>query len=118
MLPHKTIVLDSHRLAASKDALSYDVNEEVQQAFAALIAQADRWIQRHLEEGSWTVTRKTVCAPSGDIHDYVSQAPYYWPSSDPLIYEHRDGERNPETIKLDKADCKKVFHSTHTLSLA
>ena len=46
---------------------------------------------------------KTVVPPSGDKHDYMSQAPYWWPdSSKPngLPYIRRDGERNPELNKI------------------
>lgn len=48
-----------------------------------------------------TVTDKQVASPSGDPHDYVSFARYYWP--DPakpggLPYVSRDGQHNHEQV--------------------
>src|SRR5689334_22185720 len=45
------------------------------------------------------VTSKQATPPSGDKHDYMSQAPYFWRNPDTptgLPYIRRDGERNPE----------------------
>ena len=45
------------------------------------------------------ITSKQAKPPSGDKHDYMSQAPYFWrdqKSSTGLPYIRRDGERNPE----------------------
>jgi hypothetical protein len=47
--------------------------------------------------------------PSGDKHDYMSQAPYFW--ADPskpggLPYIRRDGERNPEIEKINNHSVK------------
>ena len=50
-----------------------------------------------------TVVSKQVTPPSGDKHDYMSQAPYWWPdpkSPTGLPYIRRDGERNPEIDKI------------------
>ncbi|KAF8519600.1 alginate lyase-domain-containing protein [Hysterangium stoloniferum] len=38
------------------------------------------WATQLAAEGPWTVTNKTVLAPSGDKHDYMSWAPYSWPN--------------------------------------
>ena len=118
-VPH-TIVLDPKNLATIKSKLETDVNQELNQALTTLVAQADQWVDRWLNEGPWTVTKKSVCPPSGDFHDYMSQAPYWWPSNTPdkLPYVQRDGEINPETIISDKADLRKVFRSLYVLSLA
>lgn len=50
-----------------------------------------------------SVMDKQVVPPSGDKHDYMSQAPYFWydsskPNGQP--YLRRDGERNPEINKI------------------
>jgi len=42
---------------------------------------------------------KIQIPPSGDKHDYLSQAPYFWPNpntTNGLPYINRDGQRNPE----------------------
>ena len=39
--------------------------------------------------------------PSGDMHDFVSMGPYWWPNSDTengLPWVNRDGEVNPDTV--------------------
>jgi hypothetical protein len=54
---------------------------------------------RALEMEPVSVVQKAVTPPSGDKHDYMSQAPYWWPdpaSADGKPYIRRDGERNPE----------------------
>ena len=45
-------------------------------ALACLKAEADRWLG--LEP--LTVTAKQTPPPSGDLHDYTSKAPYFWPN--------------------------------------
>jgi len=65
-----------------------------------LIADADK----ALTAGPFSVTlHKTKMAPSGNPHDYMSQAPYWWadPSKpDGKPYIRKDGERNPEIYLL------------------
>ncbi|MFT5105232.1 MAG: hypothetical protein ACI9UA_000851 [Pseudoalteromonas tetraodonis] len=54
-----------------------------------------------------TVTAKKVSPPSGDKHDYMSVAPYWWPDPrelDGLPYIRRDGKRNPATRNRDSSD--------------
>ncbi len=54
-----------------------------------------------------SVTDKGVTAPSGDRHDYVSQAPYWWPDPrhpDGLPYVRKDGRRNPESASPSRTD--------------
>jgi hypothetical protein len=87
-----------------------------------LTARADNW----LTQGPWTVVDKPKPAPGGDVHDYLSQAPYWWPSQPKTAdnpwgcpYVQRDGQRNPEVdTGTDRQDVEKVFDSTYDLSLA
>jgi hypothetical protein len=54
-----------------------------------------------------SVMDKGITPPSGDKHDYMSQAPYWWPDpakADGRPYIRRDGERNPEIKKLTDHD--------------
>jgi hypothetical protein len=66
----------------------------------SLLTDADK----ELTQGPYSVTfHKTRIAPSGNPHDYVSQAPYWWadPSKpDRKPYIRKDGERNPEIYLL------------------
>lgn len=118
--PH-TAVLDGTRLQQTKIRLDRG-DPQLRRAAQALRARADKW----LHQGPWTVVDKPRPAPSGDVHDYLSQAPYWWPSQPPTSdnpwgcpYVQRDGQRNPEVdTGTDRRDVEKVFDSTYDLSLA
>jgi hypothetical protein len=67
------------------------------------------------------VTNKKILPPGGDVHDYASQAPYWWPSPTPdgCPYINRDGVRNPEVDNYtDHNDRGLMFQSSYILSLA
>ncbi|SHH37969.1 alginate lyase family protein [Streptomyces sp. 3214.6] len=118
--PH-TAVLDGTRLQQTKIRLDHG-DPQLRRSARALTARADRW----LNQGPWTVVDKPKPAPGGDTHDYLSQAPYWWPSTPPTSdnpwgcpYVQRDGERNPEVdTGTDRQDVEKVFDSAYDLSLA
>jgi hypothetical protein len=64
-------------------------------ALQALRKRADRLLGQPLV----SVMDKSQSPPSGDRHDYMSLAPYWWPNpktATGLPYIRRDGERNPE----------------------
>ena len=69
-----------------------------------------------------SVMDKGVTPPSGNKHDYMSQAPYFWyDSSKPngLPYIRRDGQHNPEIKKItDHAHFDNLENATKILSLA
>ncbi|KAJ7281851.1 alginate lyase-domain-containing protein [Mycena rebaudengoi] len=109
-----TVVLDSARLVDAKARLNTDPALKTTLGF--LTAQADIW----LTKGPWSVTNnKKRC--SGDVHDYCSQAPYWWRSNTPdgCPYVQRDGVRNPEAaLYTDHLDRAAMFQSSLILSLA
>lgn len=69
-----------------------------------------------------SVMDKGVTPPSGDKHDYMSQAPYWWPDPtkpDGKPYIQRDGERNPELKRIsDHDNFGRVMSAVSTLGLA
>ncbi|MDZ4806737.1 MAG: alginate lyase family protein [Bacteroidota bacterium] len=69
-----------------------------------------------------SVMEKTTVPPSGDKHDYMSLAPYYWPDpSKPggVPYIRKDGETNPEVKEYkDKEYLPKLCEAVNTLGLA
>lgn len=69
-----------------------------------------------------SVMDKTITPPSGDRHDYMSQAPYWWPDPskpDGKPYIRKDGERNPEISKItDRDNLGRLGGAVTTLSLA
>ncbi|MEE1759770.1 alginate lyase family protein [Streptomyces sp. SP18BB07] len=117
----RTTVLDGVRLQWAKARLDRG-DPHLRRALAALRVRADDW----LDQGPWTVVDKPRPGPGGDVHDYLSQAPYWWPTRPPTAenpwgcpYEQRDGERNPEVdTGTDRQDVEKVFDSVYDLSLA
>ncbi|MEV1064902.1 alginate lyase family protein [Streptomyces sp. NPDC050263] len=119
-VPH-TAVLDGARVQQTKLRLDRG-DPRLRRAVGLLTARADRW----LDQGPWTVVDKPRPAPGGDVHDYLSQAPYWWPSKPPTAdnpwgcpYVQRDGERNPEVDSgTDRQDVEKTFDSAYDLSLA
>ena len=87
-------------------------------AWSALAAAADA----ALTTGPFAVTDKALVPPSGDKHDYMSQAPYWWPNpatASGLPYVQRDGERNPEINKIiDHQSMDRMVGAVQTLALA
>ncbi len=87
-------------------------------ALEALIRAADR----ALEQEPLTVTMKDVLPASGDPHDYLSYAPYYWPNPDTedgLPWVNRDGERSPQSEAMpDRTNKSRLFSALRTLCLA
>jgi len=87
-------------------------------AWAKLEGEAQKALSARL---SFVVSKETT-PPSGDKHDYMSQAPYFWPdpkSPNGLPYIRRDGERNPEINKItDHRSLDQLESSVETLALA
>ncbi|OYU54178.1 MAG: hypothetical protein CFE25_16215 [Chitinophagaceae bacterium BSSC1] len=69
-----------------------------------------------------SVMQKKDIPPSGNKHDYMSLAPYWWPDpSKPngLPYIRKDGEVNPEVKNYpDKEQMPKLCENVNTLALA
>ncbi len=69
-----------------------------------------------------SVMQKTDIPPSGDKHDYMSLAPYWWPNPakpNGLPYIRKDGEVNPEVKNYpDKEQMPKLCENVNTLALA
>lgn len=115
--PPRVFRLDAQTLQGTKRrVLARDASLEP--ALARLRAEA----QEALKAGPFSVVTKTATPPSGDKHDYMSQAPYFWPnpsSPDGLPYVRRDGERNPEIRKIsDREGLRGIVSGTETLALA
>src|SRR5262245_5855565 len=87
--------LNAERLGQTKSRLAKK-DKILQPALEALCSDADK----ALKAGPFSVTQKERVPPSGDKHDYLSLAPYWWPdpkSKDGLPYIRRDGETNPDS---------------------
>jgi alginate lyase len=86
------------------------------------LVKLERDAQKALTSGPFSVVSKEITPPSGDKHDYMSQAPYFWPNpktANGLPYIRRDGERNPEIDKINNHRVMDLMESAvETLALA
>src|ERR1700674_358528 len=89
---------------------------------SAAWAKLERDAEKMMSLGPFSVVSKGATPPSGDKHDYMSQAPYFWPnpkSPNGLPYISRDGERNPEINQItDHHSLDQLESSVETLALA
>ena len=71
-----------------------------------------------------SVVEKKKVPPSGNLHDYMSLAPYFWPDPNKpkgVPYIRKDGQVNPESRQLDANDTVRVRtlgSAVETLALA
>ncbi len=113
----QVFLLDARQLEISRRAIAAG-DKQIAPAWARL----ERDAQKALAGGPFSIVNKTVTPPSGDKHDYMSQAPYFWP--DPkkpngLPYIRRDGERNPEINKItDHRSIDDLENAVESLALA
>ena len=97
----RVFLYDAKLLSAVKSAPPGDLRRQ------QILTAASVAAEKALREGPFSVMQKGVTPPSGDKHDYMSQAPYFW--ADPtkpggLPYIRHDGERNPELKKISDHD--------------
>ena len=111
------LLLDRAHLEAVRERLASG-DDRLTAALAALETDA----QSALRLVPVSVMDKRVTPPSADKHDYMSQAPYWWP--DPAKpggrpYVRRDGERNPEIARIpDHDNLGRLTNAVSTLGLA
>ena len=109
--------LNAESLATNKKRIA-SKEPSIMTAYKTLIKDADK----ALEFSPVSVMEKKNDPPSGDKHDYMSLAPYWWP--DPakpggLPYIRKDGETNPEVKEYkDKEYQPLLCANVHTLALA
>jgi len=108
--------LDSENLMKAKNRLQSN-HPTVVPAFNKLIRDADR----SLTTGTLSVVQKELTPPSGDKHDYMSIAPYWWPNPNTpkgLPYVRRDGEINSDRDQTsDRKRLDNMVQAVKTLSL-
>jgi hypothetical protein len=99
--------------------------EKIQKGDATMNAGYDYLIknaEKAMKNEPYSVVNKTNLSPSGDQHDYVSLAPYFWPdpkSKDGLPYIRKDGVRNPEVEEYqDRNFLPDMAADAEVLSLA
>lgn len=118
----RTVVTDGKKLADIQSALRHGHATRAQRdALKVVLDKANT----ALSAGPWSVMDKPTAPPSGDKHDYMSQAPYWWagektpenPQGCP--YVNKDGQRNPEADAITDHTYRMVaWDAMYYLSLA
>ena len=113
----RVFIVDARRLQEIKHAIQIK-----DKTYDPAISKIEADARKALKEDTYSVTSKGVVPPSGDKHDYMSQAPYFWPDpakKEGLPYIRKDGERNPEINKItDHSTMDKMNGAVETLALA
>jgi Alginate lyase len=111
----QTLVLDGEILLKNRSLAT----SEKKSALDELVKDAEKIVKAGKV---YSVMNKVQIPPSGDKHDYMSQAPYWWadPSKpDGLPYIRRDGERNPELKNItDKEELSKLITESELTAIA
>ena len=104
-------------LAAIRAAISQD-DPRYREVLKRLRKNAEISVKR----GPYSVMDKEDVAPSGDKHDYLSYARYWWPNPDTkdgLPYVRRDGRTNEDLLaRGDRVPIGKLYDDLETLALA
>ena len=124
----------AHQISFAQTSLKFNSHDEMSlKKVKALISAGDKNMNKGFEElikaanGALTfrpvsVMEKQNNPPSGDKHDYMSLAPYFWPNPDTkdgLPYIRKDGQVNPEVSDYkDKEYMPKLCAVLETLGLA
>jgi hypothetical protein len=115
--PPAFLLLDPAALATYKAAYQAQHQPELTQ-----VQQVLRAAGRALGHAPYSIATKAQVPPSGNKHDYQSQAPYWWPDpSRPAgkPYLQKDGLHNPEAEAMhDSETLSKLCADVQTLGLA
>lgn len=112
----RTVLLDPSVLQANRERLR-EGDKSLQPALDALKRDA----KEDLDIAPFSVMDKVKNPPSGDKHDYLSLAPYFWPNPDTpngLPYVRHDGKRNPANRTPDRSKLGRLCDAVQTLGLA
>ena len=117
----KTVVLDGTKLASTRSQL-----QAGQPALVADLTSLTTAADAALSTGPWSVMDKKQTPPSGSKHDYLSEAPYWWPTTKPTSsnpygcpYVQKDGRRNPAVDDIsDHSERLAMFNAVYDLTLA
>ena len=113
----ETIQFDLKQLAITKTKVQSG-DKSVMAAYKKLISNANKI----LSYKPVSVMDKVDIPPSGNKHDYVSLAPYWWPNPNTpngLPYIRKDGQINPEVKNYpDKQSMPRLCGNIYLLGIA
>jgi hypothetical protein len=114
----RTVVLDPSTLVKLKQDFNDGNNTMLDLSLHVLVLQASSLLNKKTA----SVVDKRELPPSGDIHDFLSLAPYRWPDptkKDGLPYIGRDGKTNPEIYSIpDQRNMDDMIRSVTVLAAA
>lgn len=109
-----TLVMNANRLQ--------ELKKQHQHQPLKIVADLRNGADSLLNMKPFSVMDKAFSPVSGNKHDYMSQAPYFWYDStkpNGLPYMRKDGVRNPEIYKItDRTYLGRLENATRVLSLA
>ena len=111
----RVFLLDAKLLAESRARAAND------KSLARDVEELRRDADKELRAGPFSVVFKKTLPPSGDKHDYMSQAPYWWPDPskpDGKPYIRKDGEVHPDRGAFDNAQMSRMASAVEVLALA
>src|SRR5690242_12328553 len=112
----RLVILDANSLIRTKERL-----QNRDPAFALAFTKLKDDARRALEVKPLSVTEKDLPPPSGDNHDYMSIAPYWWPNPatpNGVPFIRRDGQVNPERDETsDRRRLENMIQTVQTLAL-
>lgn len=109
----RVFLMNAKSLQAKKQSIADAKNADP--ALKPALAKIGRDAEKALKIEVLPITSKTALPPSGDKHDYMSQAPYFWKNPDTkdgLPYIRKDGERNPEIKNFPDHDLIDIFEKS------
>ncbi|HZE84771.1 MAG TPA: alginate lyase family protein [Puia sp.] len=113
----RVFLMNTTRLAELKTKLAGQ-DAAIVQLVSRLRTEADKFLPMR----PVSVMDKPTMPPSGDKHDYMSRAPYFWYDStkpNGLPYVNRDGQRNPEIYLItDRRYVGELSNACRVLALA
>lgn len=113
---HNLLIYDLNRIFIVKDLANQGT-----EPFASEVKKLREKADTLMSMLPVSVMDKEMVPPSGDMHDYYSMGPYWWPdpdTDDGLPYMRKDGIRNPERSKYDAPALNMMSEAVFTLSLA
>ena len=118
VMAQETYLMDAAGLQRAKTRILAG-DKKLAPALEKLVEEADKALQA----GPFSVMDKKRVPPSGDKHDYMSIAPYWWPDPtkpDGLPYIRKDGQTNPERTSdsTDNSAKAAMNLAVNSLSLA
>ena len=112
----RLVILDANGLIQIKERL-----QNRDPSFGTALTKLNHDAERALDVKPLSVTEKNLSPPTGDKHDYMSIAPYWWPNPatpNGLPFIRRDGEVNPERDRSsDRRRLENMIQTVQTLAL-